>query len=114
VGGDRCRPASRDERGRVRGRERSLLTGAQVNEIRRRWAAGETVAEITAATGLSVCRLKARLRDQLADLPQRDRRFGSGRRPAPPTEQEIHERAAMLRRSWPPDRWLGHEPGESP
>lgn len=122
MGGDRdpgrrgtlARPAAgRDAKGRLTGSLRMLLSPEQERAIREAWAAGATRDEAARAAGVSVGRIRQRLADQLADLPRPGRGAAGKRRASPPTEQEIHERAAMLRRSWPPDRWLGHEPGES-
>jgi hypothetical protein len=93
-------------KGRFCGSEVIWLTADQEKTIRAAWLAGATQGEISMLADVSICRLRARLRDQLADLPPRDRRFGSGRRAAPPTPEEIHERAAMLRHGWPAERWL--------
>jgi hypothetical protein len=54
--------------------------------------------------------LEQRLRDQLKDL-----RVGRGRRErarvyVDPTPEEIRLRAAMVRRTWTPDRWGIREP----
>jgi hypothetical protein len=99
-------------KGRFCGSEVIWLTADQEKTIRAAWLAGATQGEISMLADVSIDRLRARLRDQLADLPPRDRRFGSDRRAAPPTPHEIAARAAMLRRDWPEARWLGREPDE--
>ncbi len=99
-------------KGRFCGSEVIWLTADQEQTIRAAWLAGATQGEISILADVSICRLRARLRDQLADLPPRDRRFGSGRRAAPPTPEEIAARAAMLRRAWPESRWLGRKPDD--
>jgi hypothetical protein len=74
-------------------------------------AAGATRDEAAAAVGITRSMLEARLRDQLADVRVGQGRRGRKRGPSvDPTEQEIRQRAAMLRRSWPPDRWGIREP----
>jgi hypothetical protein len=92
--------------GRLCGSEVRWLTAGQLAEIRRLWAAGATQAEIAVSVDVSIDRLRARMGDQLADLPKRGRGTGGGRRESPPTPEEIHERAAMLRHGWPAERWL--------
>lgn len=99
-------------KGRFCGSEVIWLTADQEKTIRAAWLAGATQGEISILADVSIDRLRARLRDQLADLPPRDRRFGSDRRAAPPTPEEIAARAAMLRRDWPESRWLGREPDD--
>ncbi len=111
---DRSNPGRRPKRvafhdratGRLCGSEVRWLTAGQLAEIRRLWAAGATQAEIAVAVDVSMDRLRARMGDQLADLPRRGRGAGGRRRESPPTPEEIHERAAMLRHGWPAERWL--------
>jgi hypothetical protein len=73
-------------------------------------AAGSTRDEAARAAGISRSMLEQRLRDQLKDL-----RVGRGRRErgrvyVDPTPEEIRLRAAMVRRTWTPDRWGIREP----
>lgn len=96
----------------LRGSTRQLLTAGQVRAARRAWSAGETHGEIARLIGVSVDTLKARLRDQLADLPTRGRRDLSGRRPSDPTEEEIYGRLTLLEQAaWSDEerekRWRG-------
>lgn len=76
-------------------------------------AAGSTRDEAARAAGISRSMLEQRLRDQLKDL-----RVGRGRRErtrayVDPTPEEIRLRAAMVRRTWTPDRWGIREPDPS-
>lgn len=70
-----------------------------------------TRCEAAAEIGVTRQMLDTRLRDQLADV-----RVGRGRRErrrppaADPTPEEIRVRCALLRRSWPADRWGIREP----
>jgi DNA-binding CsgD family transcriptional regulator len=100
------RTAGRDARGLLRGSLPALLTPEQERAVRKAWAAGKTQGEIAADLGIGRDRLVARLRDQLADLPRPGRGHRGGRRQPPPTPEEIHERAAVLRHGWSPERWL--------
>lgn len=84
--------------GRVAGSRRILLTREQVTAVRRAWRAGLRRDEVARAAGITVSRLTARLRDQLADLPRRGRGKGGGRRreePIDPTEEEIYGRLTV-------------------
>ncbi len=81
------------------------LNDAQVAEARRLWAEGASRAEIAATLGISIDTLRAREADQLADLPRRSRWLNSGRRGELPDEEEIRVRCAMLRQSWPAERY---------
>ena len=75
-------------------------------KVRELWLAGASRDEVARAAGLSVDTLRLRLHDQLADLPRRGR-GGNHRAPTPdPTPDEIAARAAELRRSWTPERYL--------
>lgn len=69
-----------------------------------------TRCEAAAEIGITRQLLDTRLRDQLADV-----RVGRGRRErrramTDPTPEEIRLRAALVRRSWTPDRWGVREP----
>lgn len=103
---------ARDGTNQVRGSTKQLLTARQVRSVRRAWSAGETQGEIARTVGISIDTLKARLRDQLADLPKRRQRDGSGRRPDDPTEEEIYGRLTLLEQlAWSDEerslRWQG-------
>jgi hypothetical protein len=82
------------------------LTDDQLLEARRMWSAGESQQSIASAIGISVDAFKARLRDQLVDLPKRPRTANSERRGIEVTPEEIAIRAAECRARWTPDRWL--------
>lgn len=82
------------------------LTPAQVLEVRRLWVAGESQQAIASEVGITMDTLKARLRDQLADLPKRPRTANSDRRGIEVTPEQIAIRAADCRARWTPDRWL--------
>jgi hypothetical protein len=81
------------------------LAPDQLVEVRRLWDAGESQQAIAAAIGVCVDAFKARLRDQLADLPPRPLRANSDRRGIEVTPEEIVFRAAECRARWTPDRW---------
>ena len=82
------------------------LSAEQLLEVRRLWAAGESQQGIASAIGVSVDAFKARLRDQLEDLPKRPRTANSERRGIEITPDEIAIRAAECRARWTPERWL--------
>lgn len=86
--------------------QRVELTTDQVLEVRRLWVAGESQQSIATAVGVSVDAFKARLRDQLADLPARPRTTNSERRGIEVTPEQIAIRAAECRARWTPERWL--------
>lgn len=88
------------------------LTPDEESVIREAWADGATQGELSRVSGVSIDRIRARMKDQLADLPSRDRRHGSTRRTAPPSPAEIAAEAAMIRADWPESRWLGCHPDE--
>lgn len=102
--------AGRDNKGRVCGSLRRLLTPAQEQAIRQAWAAGATRDECARAAGVSVGIIRQRLADQLADLPRPGRGGNVRGRSDPPTPDEIAARAAELRHNWPIERWLGFNP----
>lgn len=72
-----------------------MLSESQVAVVRELWAQGEPEHEIARAAGASVQLLRARLADQMADLPER-----SPAKTADPTADEIKQRAAAARASW--------------
>ena len=82
------------------------LSAEQLLEVRRLWAAGESQQGIASAIGITVDTFKARLRDQLEDLPKRPRTANSERRGIEITPDEIAIRAAECRARWTPERWL--------
>ena len=82
------------------------LTPDQLLEVRRLWAAGESQQGIASAISITVDTFKARLRDQLEDLPKRPRTANSERRGIEITPDEIAIRAAECRARWSEDRWL--------
>ena len=82
------------------------LTDDQVRTIRGLWATGESQSAIAVAAGISMDTLKARLRDQITDLPARDRRANSGRRGVDPSPAEIIHATALIRETWDESRWL--------
>jgi hypothetical protein len=85
------------------------LTSDQVLEARRLWAAGASRGEIAIALGITLDTLRAREADQLSDLPPRVRTLNSGRRGELPDEATIAARCAMLRRTWPDERFMPAE-----
>jgi hypothetical protein len=86
-----------------------LLAPEQVTVARRLWAAGEPRDSIAVALGISVDTFRARLHDQLADLPQRERATNSARRGIDPTPTEIAVATARIREAWPIERFLPPE-----
>lgn len=86
------------------------LTADQIAIARGMWAAGATRDEIAFAIGITVDTLRARLRDQLADLPLRNRRANSGRRGIDPSPEEILRAACEIRAGWPDERFLPDDP----
>jgi hypothetical protein len=85
------------------------LTADQVLEARRLWAEGVSRGESAVAIGISLDTLRAREADQLAGLPHRTWTLNSGRRGELPDEAEIRVRCAMLRRTWPDERFASGE-----
>lgn len=97
---------------RLQGSERRLLTATEQRIARKAWGDGETQAQIACRLGLSVDTLRARLQDQLADLPRRGRGAGGRRKGADPTPEEIYGRLVMLEQAaWTDEdratRWQG-------
>lgn len=86
--------------------QKVTLSPDQLLEARRLWLAGESQQGIAAAVGITIDTLKARLRDQLEDLPKRPRTANSERRGIEITPDEIAIRAAECRARWTPERWL--------
>lgn len=102
----------RDGSSRLAGRAAGRLTARQIKAISRAWEAGESQQEIARKVGITIDILKARLADQLADLPRRPRRACSGRRVSDPTPEEIYGRLTLIeQRAWSDeereDRWQG-------
>jgi hypothetical protein len=89
-----------------------LLDAAQCETVRRLWAAGEPAYSIASALGVSMDTLRARLRDQLRDLPKRPRAATSSRRGEDPTPEEIRRRCEALRATWGPERYAETSPPE--
>lgn len=106
-------PGARDAKGRICGSGRLLLTPEQEAIIRDAWSRGVPSQQCAALARISVDRLRARLTDQLADLPRRGRGGGSQRRSETPGPEEIAAEAAMIRMGWPAERWLGITAGTS-
>lgn len=83
--------------GRVCGSRKILLSREQLASVRKAWRAGLRRDDVARAAGITVSRLTARLKDQLADLPRRGRGKGGGRRGEDndPTEEEIYGRLTL-------------------
>lgn len=101
-----------DGTNQLRGTAKGLLSAGQLRVARRAWSNGLTQAEIAALIGVSVDTLRARLRDQLADLPKRCHGAVSARTGADPTEEEIYGRLVLLEQAaWSDEdrdrRWQG-------
>ena len=93
------------------GSDRQLLSRDQVETVRRLWEAeAHSLAEIAAEIDVGVWVLKARFEDQLQDLAKRGQGWRPRARPPEsyrdPTPDEIRVRAAEVRRSWGPERYL--------
>ena len=69
--------------------QRQLLTPDQERTVREQWAAGATRDEVARAAGVSVDVIRARLEDQLADLPRRGRGGGWRKPTSDPSPEEI-------------------------
>ncbi len=85
---------------------RRLLSAEQVEAVRSLHARGATQTEIASAVGVTIDHLRARLRDQLTDLPARPRRANSGRRGIEPTAEEIAAACVEIRAGWGEERFL--------
>jgi transposase-like protein len=101
-----------DGTNQVLGTERLLLSADQLAIVRKAWRNGETQGEIARRLGVSVDTIRARLRDQLADLPKRGRGAGATRTGEDPTEEEIYGRLVLLEQAaWTDEdrdrRWQG-------
>jgi hypothetical protein len=87
---------------------RRTLSIEQLRKVRRLWDRGASQREICEATGITVDRFRARLRDQLRDLPQRPRRANSGLRGRDPSESEIEAACIAIRSRWSEDERIAH------
>lgn len=104
---DSCNP---QERGG--GRRPRMLSPEQIRTARELWRQGTAQAEVAQRIGVTIDTFKARLRDQLADMPARPRRVNSGRRGCDPTEDEIYGRLTLIEQAAWSDaereqRWRG-------
>lgn len=101
--------------GRFRGAPpKQLLTDEQAQRVRQAWSEGLRRDEVAAAAGITVARLVARLKDQLADLPRRGQGVGGGARREndDPSEEEIWGRLVLEQQAkWTEEereqRWKG-------
>lgn len=89
------------------GRSKAMLSREQEAAARAAFAAGETQAQVAGKIGVTIDTLRARLRDQLADL-RLPRRVNSGRRSRDPTEEEIYGRLTLMEQS----AWTDEERAE--
>ena len=92
--------------------EKYTLTPEQLTLARSLWLEGTPAQVVARELGISYDVLKARLGDQLADLPRRGRGRGSAHnRGAPdPTPLELRAITAAIRKRWPDERWNSDEP----
>lgn len=95
----------RDRKGRLSGTVKTMLSRSQEQAARRAWRAGRTQAEIAAELGVGQDLLRARLRDQLADLPRPGRGSRGGRRAVDPTVEEIYGRLTLIEQA----KWTDEE-----
>jgi len=93
-----------------------LLTADELALVEAAWAAGQSEAMIAQAIGITIDSFRLRRKDQLRHLPVRSRALNSGKRSPDPTPDEIEFRAAMVRRSWSLERFLGfaEQAGDDP
>ena len=93
-----------------------LLTTDELALVEAAWAAGESETLIAQAIGITIDSFRLRRKDQLRHLPVRSRALNSGKRSPDPTPDEIEFRAAMVRRSWSLERFLGfaEQAGDDP
>lgn len=92
------------------GRSKALLSREQEAAARAACSEGCTQAEVAERIGVTIDTLRARLRDQLADL-KLPRRVNSGRRSRDPTEEEIYGRLTLIeQQAWSDEeraeRWM--------
>jgi len=92
--------------------EKYTLTPEQITLARSLWLEATPAQVVARELGISYDVLKARLGDQLADLPRRGRGRGSAHnRGAPdPTPIELRAITAAIRKRWPDERWNSDEP----
>ena len=92
--------------------EKHILTPEQLTLARLRWSEGTPAQEVARALSISYDVLKARMADQLSDLPRRGRGYGSARnRGCPdPSLIEIRAKTAAIRARWTSERWNSDEP----
>lgn len=97
--------------GQLHGSQKRYLSPDEEEAVRAAWAEGIRRDEVAARAGITVSRLVARLKDQLADLPRRGQGKGGGRRRRDddtgidPTREEIMLRCAEVRRGWGHERY---------
>jgi hypothetical protein len=85
--------------------QKRLLSPEQEQAARELWAAGGSRDEVARAAGVTVDVIRARLNDQLADLPRRGR-GGNRRPPSPdPSPEEIWGRLVLEAQA----RWTDEE-----
>ena len=92
--------------------EKQVLTPEQLTLARSLWLEGTPAQVVARELGVSYDVLKARMVDQLADLPRRGRGRGSARnRGCPdPSLIEIRAKTAAIRARWTSERWNSDEP----
>ena len=92
--------------------EKLVLTPEQLTLARSLWLEGTPAQVVARELGISYDVLKARLGDQLADLPRRGRGYGShhDRGRPDPTPLELRAITAAIRKRWPDERWNSDEP----
>ena len=92
--------------------EKYTLTPEQLTLARSLWLEGTPAQVVARELGVSYDVLKARMADQLADLPRRGRGYGShhDRGRPDPTPLELRAITAAIRARWPDERWNSDEP----
>ena len=88
------------------------LTDEQIALAHALWVDGRTRDEIAAAIGVTIDTFRARCGDQLRGLPERSRSINNNRRGEDPTPEQIAHETALLRASWPDERFLPEKAAE--
>jgi len=88
----------RDRLGRIVDSKPLALTAVQAKAVERLMRAGRSLQDIADAIGVSRNTLQRRLRDQLAYIPRRGRAWMDVTRRKDPSQEELRQQLAGLRR----------------